>query len=1112
MATKPQKRTLTSLELLRFRESRWRPRLESSSLAVEVLDEISQQNREQALTVLGRIVGRADRPQEQKRLLRRWPAVQVITMSGAAADHYTSGSFWPWFDELLLTPSDQYVRRRWGQAFLDNLRTLGLPTFDGDKDAGTRYVGRMLMHSGIPTFCLGDYFTLVQDRRVKTPGLTPEEFVSWAAARAAAGQLWDVDKPVSRFLHYGGEFAVDLTSRSFDLIDAVLGGGDGRDVPLPARYRDMVVALSASLAPSQQRVHRADGSLAVDHPRLVVDPFGQGLMLRLPAVGDAPDGTAVWIVSFDGISQRVATTALVPGSNEPAPATEVSIPRPVRTVSAALQGREHLQSVINVLGDDDALLAFEDGGRSIPSGQPLPASPTWLLFPGTRSDIEISGEFEFLSESPLPPRWQGWSLVYVDLSKATGVTTRHGASRQVHQRSVAKIHFPSLLEGVRSQDGQPVYGDVPTVELPADLMGATWTVTLSDFEGSLLARWDSRSENKDPNSVWDSISRPALGTYALRVRGPWGRGASRTFTVIEGLTVTFSPEWRRFTDEGLQVGSARLSAPAQLAVSESQLSYAPDVQVRSVRVGVGSSARTLVITPPHMTVSFQGDEELLAPASHRVVLFRERLDNDPGELLVDIGMPAEPTLHYRVSGFGAVQEILPRGGNAGIYRFPLAQLRDTLNRHPHGTLALDPAGEVTVAQIRPQRLCSAITLAGTELVFEDCVDVAGLTAHTYLMTAPWRGPTSLPVRAGRAQLPEDLQQAGSLKVLLRIEDPWAPAAAPAWPEVRQSTVVVEAGAARDDDPEARQLAGYLAGECPFPEHTDGLSRLWITRALVPSLGLGERTWEVADQLDTALVSNPRASLLALSGSDIPATSIPHLVVRSGLVDAPLNRFHDDEAPSWTSSNAVASALLSSADGHWSSSEIDAAIAVCGDILTELLGGRDPAASAGRLDSGADLFDRNPNLRDAFVRQAQLVPSGLLSGDSRVAAVMDFVRDRRNDRLVYLTKHSKGILAEGLRLLQLLDDRVGAQAVNARLDHGASHGWKIIPAVSLSFSFAARHASRGNDMATNWVQRQRRCWSDLAAVAPSMVTIDTIIAELLVASQTATKENTRGHEH
>ena len=261
---------VTAVELLDARERQWRRRLGVVSLAAEVLGEISVEHRELALGVLGHGYQRsAARP----RLLRRWPAVHVVGMAGVAADRYENGTFWPKLVSLLEIPQTPDFQHEWGEAFLDNLNRLGLPAFDGgDEDAGSRYVGRILMHSGIPTFCLHDFFRLIGSRRARFVGLDPAGFVSWAAARAARRQLHGVDKPVARFLQYGGDFAVDVADRVFDLLDAVAGGSDGADVPLPERFRRVARQLhdEGAIVPVRDTITlTSQGESSDPRPRLV---------------------------------------------------------------------------------------------------------------------------------------------------------------------------------------------------------------------------------------------------------------------------------------------------------------------------------------------------------------------------------------------------------------------------------------------------------------------------------------------------------------------------------------------------------------------------------------------------------------------------------------------------------------------------------------------------------------------------------------------------------------------------------------------------------------------------------------------------------------------------
>lgn len=1097
-------RTVTRVELLDFRERHWRKRLDVASLAAEALDYIEVSHREQALEVLGHLYQRQPDAYQRSLVLRRWPSVHVVATSGVAADHYASGTFWPKLISLLGVRGAQGFHREWGEAFLANLQRLGLPTFDGaDDDAGTKYVGRILMHSGMPTYCLRDFYRVIGERRAKVAGLEPEEFVSWASSRARQKQLYNVDRPVDRFLQYGGDFAVDVTGRAFDLLDAVAAGGDGSDVPLPERFRDVAIQLRAEggVLPVHRRTS-GPGAAADQQPKLIVDPFGKGLILRLPAVGDAPDGSAVWLVGLDGITQRVATRALFPGLSEPAPQTDVPIVGPVRTASAALLGREDLQAVMTVVDDKDPLLAFGEDGALLPSGLPLPGRPTWLLFPGEPGDLQLAGEGMVLSESPLPPGWSGWCLVLLDLE---GVSTLSvgatGRPRAIRNQASARIVADEPVRGVRTSSGLPVGSAVPTIQLPEQLGEADWDVALLDASGDVIGRWKTDAQDSDPNSIWDEVPRPVVGTFTIRVRGPWGRGATRSLTVIEGMDVAFTPGWRRFVEGGLQPCVGRVNASEHVQISRPTIEFAETDRESYVRVGAHNNYRTLVVTPPHMTIAYQSSETTTNPSVRALRLFREDITDDPGTLILDVGTAAEPKLHFLTS-HQTVQVIEATAGRSGIYRFDLSKFVDTLSSYPQGQLALEASGSLVVATIRPRRLVSDVMLVDDALEFSDCVDIDGLTAHVYTTRAPWRDPASLPVAAGRAVLPPWLMDAGPMRVLVRLEDPWAPLPVPEWPAPGKSRLIEAEGYPLDDDPEAIAVSAFLAGEGDLPAEASDLTRLWSVRGLLGGLALGDRITEVAKTIDAAVHAQPRAALLSLTTSRAPSDSIPALLIRAGLPWADLEAAHEETPPTWTLRSALSSTLLSAADADWSEDEVAAAIEVCGDVVADLLSGADPFAAAGRLDASAEIFDSQAAMREEFVRQTGLVPTGLLTSDSRVLAAMEFVKQRRDPRLEWLVKHAHKILDETERMLRILDDPVTQAAFNARRHPDATGGWRVVPAISLGLALAARHAARGNATAAAWLPRQGRIWADLATVVPQMVTIDLIVAELLVASSVA----------
>jgi hypothetical protein len=1089
------KRKVTYQELLDIRERQWRPRAEVVSLAAETLDLIPVHRREQALEAFGRLQDRLGPGSARDRLFRRYPAVHVLATAGVAAEHYERATFWPKLIAILNIHPDPAFQSAWGDAFLDNLRKLGLPTFEKDDDAGSRYVGRILLHSGMPTYCLADFFRILSWKRSVTLGLTPEEFVSWAAAKAASSGFQSLDMPVQRFVRFGDEFAIDVVERSFELLDAVAAGAPPDDVLLPQRFWTVAQELKDKRGIERAADHGPSAAVKVDvRPRLILDPFGLGLLLRLPPVGDAPDGRAVWVVNLDEDVQRVATESLWPGSTEPAPQTDVAISKPVRTASVALAGSEHLQLPLMVLDDQNPLLVFGEDCELIPSGLPLPATKIWMLFPGDPESLQSTGAIHVVAESPLPPRWSGFSLLQVDLSEATAVSVGKSA-RTVRKFESARIETMLPISGIRTASGLPVLADLPRIHIPSSMANADWDISLHDGSGDVIAR-KRITGTQDPNTLWDDGRRPLVGTFSLRVRGPWGRGASRSFTLVEGLSVSFTPGWRRFVTGGLQPCVAQVRAAKEIELSRGQLPFGERDREQKVRIGVGADLCSFVISPPHMTVAYQTDDFSINPSVRPLTLIREDLCESPGELVLDIGASAQPALHV-ISGGRTIQKLVPHSARVGIYRFNLAEIVDTLRVHPHVVLALSEEGELVVATLRPRTLFTGIELDGAQLKLEDCVAVEGLCAYLFATRAPWREPSCVPIVDGRVALPPWLIDAGPIRVMVRIEDPWVPLPIPDWPQAGESRLVEADGWVTDGDSEETAISKFLAGELADPVDVIDFVRLWTVRALLPALSLGSRLADIEEAIDTEIYANPAAALAALTGSEAPSESIPSLMIRSGLAWANLADAHEASTPPWTKRGALPAALLSAADSLWSDDEIEAAINVCGDSVNGLLDGADPYAHAGIIDESAELLDQNPALREQFIHAARLVPQGLLSADSRVLAAMDLVAKRRDPRLDWLIRNARSVLREGERLIRMIGHSASQQAFDARRHRSRIDGWQVIPVISMALALSARHAARGHAEAVRWMQRERRAWEGLAAVAPQLVTIDLIIAELTV---------------
>jgi hypothetical protein len=92
---------------------------------------------------------------------------------------------------------------------------------------------------------------------------------------------------------------------------------------------------------------------------------------------------------------------------------------------------------------------------------------------------------------------------------------------------------------------------------------------------------------------------------------------------------------------------------------------------------------------------------------------------------------------------------------------------------------------------------------------------------------------------------------------------------------------------------------------------------------------------------------------------------------------------------------------------------------------------------------------------------------------------------------------------------MIGDEATKDAFSSRLHRTRTGDWHVVPALSMAFALAARHASRGNTDALSWVIREQRPWEDLAQVAPELVTIDMVVAELTVGRRVGEETGAQG---
>ncbi|WP_440098479.1 hypothetical protein [Streptosporangium sp. H16] len=1082
--------------LLNLREKSWSRRLRGSSLIAEV--DVKDAYSEQVASVLGKVyekwTNNGRRPAD---FFVQWPSCVAVALTGVAARGYQRGTFWPELWKAVRyrgLPEDQAI---WGRGFGAALAALGMPAFP---DMSMPYVGPILMHTGIPTYCLEDYFRLIAQRRTVDRGLDAEGFLVWATAPGREKRLQELDVPARRFLQHGTEFALDFVERSFDLLDRLGDSAPDLDgVGLPPRVlgRAQELAAEGRLTLTASRSSGGNRTRS-ERPRIALDPFGRGVEVVLPAISETPDGIARWNVTADGVTTTVRSQAQWVGTAEGAPSTGFSLLRPVRTVVVALAGWQH-QSELSVVDPAAPLLVFAEDGRLLPPSLPLPPDVVWVVHPDEH-ELVADGPLTVTVEGQLPLGWDGWCLRQVSLR---GVRSVELAEMPACRRTVRGYSHPRIVtgdpvRGVATPYGSPVYPRPPEIWLPSE-SGAdtTWLIEVRSSGGDSVVA--SRSQTiSGPTTVtdlWDSLPRPLLGAFDLAVRGPLGRGARRTVFVAEGLGVRFTPRVRVFGRSGLADGRAELSAAIGALANPRVLSFDADCLAGVVEYRTDAESEPLVVTPPHVQVMHERAAEQPVWRAGPLRITSDVFADGPGALLVRVPEARVLPRLRVVVGERIVQEIFSSGRvQEGTARYDLVKIADTVNEHQRADLLLDVGKEVIrAASIRPRRLAQSADRVNGHLQLAGFVPVEGLTAGIYAARAPWREPLIVPVEQdGRIPLLPELVDAGPLLLCLQVDDPWVPVEWPRWPD-HYLTVGGE-GHLVSEDPEETALSRFVAGEGGFPNEVGDLRRVWTALDLMHQLRSSSDVQRFRLHCSGPLLRRPADALVALVELGFEPDRTVVALITSGLAATAVPDLEQAGAARRMWPLAPAAAVLA---GDLSDADcFSAAERQCGAVLAEITGkGVDPWAGVGRFGSEVErMVHLTSQQIEGIWRAANVVPQALLDADTRASAARRLFDARGEEELrpvsqiaAHAVTSARSVLGRPVLLSQ----------VDRRRHPADRRGWYSLPAASTAFALLARLAARGDTDCVRAEQLFRVDWARLAAVAPDLVTIDLILAELLI---------------
>lgn len=715
---------------------------------------------------------------------RRYPFIFMTFMVGHGVYDYERGNFW---GNLPVGRIDNSA----GPLFLAKVRANGLEDFDSlvEADNATKYVTPILAHGGIPKYCLDDFFTVVI-KDMQRVGATAEELLaSWRTRKAA---FFQVDKPVGRFLLYGGDLAVDLLDRCLAAIEDVRAHGR---VPTPEEAGlppYMLLGLLRHVDEIKAATPRLHSALDVLRPIMVLDPYAPfGPDLQLPPVRSEMSSTwRVW--SAQGIADLPASSF---------ESTSVTVP-PARSWKLQLSRHNDADLEWTFEGFDDSPALFFDAksGILLPPGRSIRAGSVWVLAP-TDAKLEAVPAG---SGSPTEPRvieeladlsgaWTGYAARRVGLADVRSLTVTLDAliaRRPIQPESGQPFVITKPIDRLRTDSGAVVFAEPPRLQLPTieGMAPDQWKVRLSEGgrvhhlvpdDGLVVEMTPLRNRRVVPSAV-------------LTARGPLGVDFRLPFALSSRLELSV-PDRLLFPGDKhavITLGGARLAVNGQEPGVLAELDASGS---RAACQVVGPDGDTLELTadlPRLVWAPVRSASGALEYGDQAIVANSEDVESGVIDAVAIRTGAFNHALKLRLIIEGLTVQTsrtLWSRGPEGRCTFTLRDFLDTIRRRS-GSLAefvlFVGQRPVTVLRVRPPVGASGITSSGREVGEDICVDVRFTSdspakervARFWSLYRPWECPFSARIPDGAdgveftveaAELP-----AGQYLLEVEVDDGW----------------------------------------------------------------------------------------------------------------------------------------------------------------------------------------------------------------------------------------------------------------------------------------------------------------------------------------------------
>lgn len=1108
-------------------EHRLRRLLDSVSLVVETnfgADEIRKiqlRYGQTATALLGRGYYHRD-------IIKKYPALTLTALVGHAAIAYREGAYWDDFFVELGRDRDQSFENALRQSLAGLLDKFQLARFP-DLEKQHQYVMTFAMHAGIPVHCLADLLRVIDAHLVQGRDATGSALIEWLDEPGKEYRTFSLDVPVRNFIHYGGTFAVDILDRIIEVVDAVVtnpelldSGLDSSTTGLPdvivaelvRQLRDNPLGWKGSRRARATVQRRPVLHYSVDDDQLVV-------AIPYPRVGaDVP-----WRVSFDGDVQRVYAERGWGVTSENQPPTLVAVPEPVREI-LLWHAPSDQSFTLSTVSKADPLLMFTTDGSWIPKRELLKRGAVWAIYPAQCELVDLRSEAPVASAvTGTPAGWRGWCSALIDLEAVDSIQLRRAGAFVGRPRSVRRDTTPTFdlaepIAGCLTADGRTVYSSRPWVMLPADLSSEppSWRIRtrlLDSTEWIVDDSWHSADETTcvDP---FDDSPDTQLGSFEIVVSGPLGADIRAVVFLAEGLAVDFDNPPRFPVARGLSPTAAMISSESELTVADSWLEFDRGDRSKTITVTDGDESIDLVVQPPSVEIrtglvgqpaSWRSSAEAYTP---------DELGEDRFVAIRAPGVAAVQFVFVNAGGELTQTEPQPRRKPGDVYEVSTRKFVDTARNTETGRLIariINREGkqvDVTVATVRPPKLCSGAHLSGGELLFHNLLTVDDLAVNIWCVTAPWLEPRSIPLTGDRAALPDDLLGAGALLCEVYLDDPWVSVEAPRWPgdnaiRVAQPGWVVGSNAA------LTKLSQFLAGDGAAPESVSAMPEVWSALCFPAASDAAVTNQRIHSALTRILRSEPRSALEALGNSTVPLQDKMAQLIRIELVNCSFSAnftFNELHADPWFGCMVELSDLaVLHRDRTQKRAERAETLSYLKDkggrrLIESLRLGKFDYVREGSFTSNVMAMDSFPVKQvDALLGELRLVPGALLDTDTRMAAAVEAFLHRAEWMASGWSEHFAVQLSHVLTPIRRACPAAGEVIAirNSLLDglDTQSQPWMLMTVQSLTLAILARLEAHGRIGGQYLDSGLLATWTRLAEVAPRLVATDLLIAEALV---------------